>query len=91
MNEQEINADVLGLVTAIANNDDVRAGHHLTVLVGSVILDLKRVADAVEKLAKSNPDPTAPVSLRDLSPEERETIEALRKGDIKVVAVPGKG
>jgi hypothetical protein len=60
-------------------------GESVVVLVAGALCDLRRIAAAVEKLQASNPDPKAPMSLRDLTPEEQATIEALRTGKIQVV------
>lgn len=57
----------------------------LTVLLGGVLIDLNRIANTVEKLMQSNPDPTKPMSLRDLTEGEKHVVEALRKGDLKVI------
>jgi hypothetical protein len=53
-------------------------------LLGGAAINLARIADAVEKLVKDNPDPLAPTSLRSLTTEERAIIEALRGGLIQV-------
>jgi hypothetical protein len=55
-------------------------------LLGGAAINLAIIANAVSKLVEKNPDPLAPVSLRDLSPEERETLEALRSGEFVVVS-----
>jgi hypothetical protein len=60
-------------------------GEAVVLLIGGVLCDLRRIAAAVEKLQASNPEPKAPLSLRDLTPEEQATIEALRTGKIQVV------
>ena len=57
----------------------------LTVLVGGMLCDLRRIAAAIEKLAKANPDPTQPLTLRDLTVKEREIVKALRSGRIDVL------
>lgn len=54
-------------------------------LLGGAAINLAIIADAVTKLVEKNPDPLKPVSLRDLSPEERTVVEALRAGDLLVV------
>jgi hypothetical protein len=57
-------------------------------LLGGAAINLARIATAVEKLMQSNPDPRAPETLRDLTPEERDTIIALREGRLMVMVVP---
>lgn len=65
-------------------------GEAVVLLIGGVLCDLRRIAAAVEKLQASNPDPKAPLSLRDLTPEEQATIEGLRRGEIVTRVVPTK-
>lgn len=58
----------------------------VTALFGSAAINLAIIAEAVSKLQHSNPDPTKPLSLRDLDPTEISAIEKLRTGNFKVVS-----
>jgi len=76
-------------VTANAQDlaQDANSGIERTsaLLLGGAAINLAIIAEAIPKLLASNPDPKAPLSLRELSKEERETIEALRSGSFVVV------
>lgn len=64
----------------------IETEHNSLLLLGGAAINLALIAEAVAKLVDKNPDPTKPVSLRDLSPDECKTIEALRSGDFVVVS-----
>lgn len=82
--------------------DTETIAHSLQVLVGGALIDLNRIADAVEKLTTFNLQRVGELVVANfgdeltegvntvLSPEERDTIEALRRGDIVVNVVPGR-
>lgn len=57
---------------------------YTNLLLGGAAINLAIIAQGVAKLMIANPDPTAPMTLRDLSPEERTAVEALRNGDLKL-------
>lgn len=63
----------------------------LVVLLGGALLDLNRIADAVEKLQLSNPDPSKPLSLRELNPAETRVITALRDGTLTITQLVESG
>lgn len=84
--------EVTTIAEAIANDGGLRDSHggntserNASLLLGGAAINLARIADAVQKLMKDNPDPTAPTSLRSLTAEERAVIEALRAGDMELV------
>jgi hypothetical protein len=66
----------------------------LTILVGGALIDLRTIANAVEKLSNFKLERVGDIVLGttehieglDLTPEEIETIEALRRGDIRTVS-----
>src|SRR5688572_12232198 len=72
--------------------DEKAIGGYLTILVGGVLIDLRTIANAVEKLSNFELTKVGDIVLggsphhdTELTAEELETIEALRRGDIVVV------
>lgn len=59
---------------------------YTNLLLGGAAINLAIIAQGVAKLMVANPDPKAPMTLRDLTPEEARVVDALRAGDLKVVA-----
>lgn len=98
LTEAGIVAGVSDLVNAIVHGTDKEAGATATMLLGSALINLDRIAAASERQAVALEKLTAgtfampnsiefPVNMA-LTAEEVETIEALRRGDA-IVVVPG--
>jgi len=98
MNEREeimqATGQALNDILVAGDTDNVPLGvQGLTILVGGALCDLRRIAAAVEKLSNFNLTRVGDVVFGsteqttglDLTPEEAETIEALRRGDIVVL------
>jgi len=90
--KDEVNTGMEQLLDAVLGDREHEAMRTAVVLVGGMMIDLARIADAVEKLATYEGDTAldeasgARVTLMGLTTEEADTIEALRRGDIVVTA-----
>lgn len=81
------------LLNAVESDDEKAAMRHAIILLGGAAINLETIANAVEKLSNFNLTrigdvvfgSTEQTTGLDLTPEETETIEALRRGDIMVV------
>lgn len=90
----DIKANVDNLVNAINHGNDAEAQSALTVLVGGALIDLRIIANAVEKLSNFKLERVGDVVLGsaeqteglDLTVGEAQIIEQLRAGDIRVVS-----
>jgi hypothetical protein len=84
LTEGGIVAAIDDVMKSIGKEDAATAIAAVGILVGGALIDLRTIANAVEKLANANPFINS-TEMEALSPAERETIEALRRGDIVVV------
>lgn len=84
--------EALGIIAPLLQESEPGKGaaEAVVVLVGGALLDLARIADAVAKLSEfelTKIGELLHIGGPDITDEERETIEALRRGDVRVVTV----
>jgi len=93
---EDIDSALATLANAVASGENANPHEIMgpvTILLGGALIDLNRIANAVEKLSRFEITKVGEVlmgSSDGLTVEERQTIEALRRGDIQVVSTPPK-